>query len=157
MDGVRFHASSVLDAPPCLTPGQGRNTRPGAGLPSEWLLYDEMTRLRSVAAVRGCTLLSPICVALFAGPAKLSTDLIQQACCAAPQPPAPEGGATHGEGEEASDSEAEDARTASFRTDDWIAFGPDPEVRAPHLPSTCRLSSLSFPLSGSAPVDAAAA
>ncbi|XP_076800164.1 3'-5' RNA helicase YTHDC2-like isoform X2 [Clavelina lepadiformis] len=69
---VRFHHTSVLSQPVC-----GKNRQEAAvleSLPSDWLVYDEMTKATS----RGLsfsicnTALSSACVALFAGPVYLS-------------------------------------------------------------------------------------
>lgn len=46
-------------------------------LPAEWLFYEENTRANKLACVRTCTLVSPITIALFAGPAKLPADALR--------------------------------------------------------------------------------
>lgn len=53
-------------------------------LPSDWLFYEEMTRSAQgkhggMACVRCCTVLSPLTVAMFAGPAKLPADALKDA------------------------------------------------------------------------------
>ena len=50
-------------------------------LPTDWLVYDEMTRLHRAAHVKSCTLISPVTVTLFAGPAKLPQDVVKEAEC----------------------------------------------------------------------------
>lgn len=50
-----------------------------SSLPSDWMLYEEMTRMgMGAACVRCCTIISPITVALFTGPAKLSSDAVKE-------------------------------------------------------------------------------
>ena len=48
-------------------------------LPCDWLIYEEMTRSARIAHVRTVTLVSPITVALFAGPARLPLDAVSEA------------------------------------------------------------------------------
>ena len=48
------------------------------GLPSEWLFYEENTRASKLACVRTCTLVTPITIALFAGPTKLPPDALRE-------------------------------------------------------------------------------
>jgi hypothetical protein len=86
VDRVHFHTSTVLDPPPALS----KNTHLKQyikSLPSEWLVFEEMTRLHRRAQVKTATLVSPLTVALFAGPAKLSQNNIKDA----------EGATGHGE------------------------------------------------------------
>ena len=47
-------------------------------LPSEWLFYEESTRASRLACVRTCTLVTPITIALFAGPTKLPADALKE-------------------------------------------------------------------------------
>ena len=72
---VRFHANSVL-AP---SPSSVSSTHAAAvqSLPTDWLLYEEMTRPRRLALVQCCTVVSPITVLLFGGPAKMPQDAVQ--------------------------------------------------------------------------------
>lgn len=50
-------------------------------LPTDWLVFDEMTRLHRAAQVRSCTLVSPVTIAIFAGPAKLPQEVVKEAEC----------------------------------------------------------------------------
>ena len=46
-------------------------------LPTDWLVFEEMTRPRRLALVQCCTVVSPVTVFLFAGPAKMCQDTVQ--------------------------------------------------------------------------------
>lgn len=49
-----------------------------AGLPCDWLIYEEMLRTGSTAHAYCCTLITPITVALFSGPARLPLDALHE-------------------------------------------------------------------------------
>ncbi len=76
-DRVRFHQSSVL-APANMV---GSNTHANAVriVPTDWMIFEEMTRAHRLAHVKCCTAVSPMTLAIFAGPAKLSLDAIKEA------------------------------------------------------------------------------
>lgn len=48
-------------------------------LPTDWVAFEEMTRMRRMVQVWSCTVVSPVTVALFAGPAKLPQDAVRDA------------------------------------------------------------------------------
>ena len=78
---VRLHPSSTLaDAPKSArtTAAQAHRSAVEA-LPADWLMFEELSRSGRVAHVRCCTLVSPITVALMAGPARLSLDAVSEA------------------------------------------------------------------------------
>lgn len=50
-------------------------------IPCDWLLYEEMTRTGNFCHVKMVTLVNPLTVALFCGPARLSVDVIYEAEC----------------------------------------------------------------------------
>ncbi|CAH1795870.1 unnamed protein product [Owenia fusiformis] len=127
---VRFHPTSVLSAAPdsgkrLKTHGQLVNA-----LPTDWLLYEELSRSHRIAQVRIASVLSPLTLALMAGPCKLSEDNVKEA----------ESMESHahshmGQGdimeEHSSDSEGEEkdeVRKSLFRVDEWIAFKVDSEA-----------------------------
>ena len=65
-DKVNTHLSSVIPQK-CVS------------LPSDWMLYEEMTRSGlGLSCVRCCTVMSPATVAMFAGPAKLPPDAVKE-------------------------------------------------------------------------------
>lgn len=78
---VKFHMSSVLNTLPnsgCLNKN-ATHKNVVRNLPSDYLMYDEMSRYERLAFVRCSTLVSSATVALFAGPSKLSPDAIKDA------------------------------------------------------------------------------
>ena len=75
---VRFHNSSVLSAAPNQL-GSDTYALAVSKLPTDWLVYEEMTRAHRLAYVRCCTVVSPVTVAMFGGPAKLPPDTIREA------------------------------------------------------------------------------
>lgn len=72
---VRIHNLSVLSPNPSV----GSRNKNISYFPSEWIVYEEMSRNNRLASVRCCTMISPITVALFTGPAKLSPEIIKEA------------------------------------------------------------------------------
>lgn len=125
---VRFHPSSVL-----MTTNT-TNQRDGGGnaakysgkdvdnYPSDWFIYEEMTRIGRVSYARTCTILSPITVSIFAGPARLPSDHL-----------------IIGNGaEEDDDSLSEDEmmapESALLKIDDWLAFKTTPEIASLVIP-----------------------
>lgn len=78
---VKFHTSSVLNTLPtsaCLSK-TANYKNVVRNLPSDYLMYDEMSRYERLAFVRCCTLVSSATVALFAGPGRLPPDSIKDA------------------------------------------------------------------------------
>lgn len=66
---VLFHPSSTLldtSRNACAS-----RTATVATLPSDWLLYEEMNRVGRVCRIQTCTVVSPLTVAIFAGPSRL--------------------------------------------------------------------------------------
>jgi len=48
-------------------------------LPSDWLIYEEISRSGQFSHACCCTVVSPITVALFAGPARMPKDRVFEA------------------------------------------------------------------------------
>ncbi|XP_070542906.1 3'-5' RNA helicase YTHDC2-like [Ptychodera flava] len=122
---VRFHPSSVLSQPPTgkmtVADAHAQNVK---NLPTDWLIYDEMTRTHRIANTRCVTVVSPVTVALFAGPARLPSDSLTLPDVAYHEP------ATDGQ-EDTSSSEGEgedDGKKANMRVDEWISFKIDAEA-----------------------------
>lgn len=113
---VLFHPSSTLHE-------TGKNARTSssyaaavAALPSDWLLYEEMNRVGRVCRIQTCTVVSPLTVAIFAGPSRLPLDAVLD------NDPVLE--------EIDSDSDEEtvpEGKTAMLKLDDWLTFRADPE------------------------------
>uniref|UniRef100_A0A671M4S5 RNA helicase n=1 Tax=Sinocyclocheilus anshuiensis TaxID=1608454 RepID=A0A671M4S5_9TELE len=113
---VRFHPTSVLSQPQYkkIPPANGQAAAVES-LPTDWLIYDEMTRAHRIASVRCCSVVTPLTVAIFAGSAKLPSSALQE--------PAAHRGADAVN--DSSDSEVEDrssARLAHISIDDWLHF-----------------------------------
>jgi len=67
---VMFHPSSTLrDCPMAESHSAVVKT-----LPSDWLIYEEISRSGQFCLARCCTVVSPITVALFAGAAQMQQD-----------------------------------------------------------------------------------
>ncbi|KAI5615726.1 putative ATP-dependent RNA helicase YTHDC2 isoform X1 [Silurus asotus] len=118
---VRLHPTSVLSQPQYkkipLANGQAAAVQ---SLPTDWLIYDEMTRAHRTASVRCCTVVTPITVAVFGGSAKLPSTALQES--STPQDDAQC---------ESSDSESEDRTTeqvAQMKIDEWLNFKMDQEM-----------------------------
>lgn len=75
---MRCHNASVLSPAPNMC-GTNTHVQSISALPTEWLLYEEMTRAHRLAQVKGCTAVTPATMAIMAGPAKLSQDVIREA------------------------------------------------------------------------------
>ncbi|XP_030640259.1 3'-5' RNA helicase YTHDC2 [Chanos chanos] len=118
---VRFHPTSVLSQQQYkkIPPANGQAAAVQA-LPTDWLIYDEMTRAHRIASVRCCSVVTPLTVAVFAGCAKLPSSAFQE--------PTVQRDDTVNE---SSDSEVEDRSTshlAQIKLDDWLNFKLDAET-----------------------------
>ncbi|KAJ8287216.1 hypothetical protein GJAV_G00048990 [Gymnothorax javanicus] len=112
---VRLHPTSALSQPQCkkIAPANGQAAAVQS-LPTEWLIYDEMTRAHRVASVRCCSSVTPVTVAIFGGCAKLPSSALQE--------PAGQRGDPLNE---SSDSEEEDrspSQRAHMNIDEWLRF-----------------------------------
>uniref|UniRef100_W5KNU3 RNA helicase n=1 Tax=Astyanax mexicanus TaxID=7994 RepID=W5KNU3_ASTMX len=120
---VRFHPTSVLSQPQFKKiPPANAQAAAVQSLPSDWLIYDEMTRAHRIASVRCCTAVSPLTVAVFGGSARLPSTAFQEPTMAK---------AVNDSVNESSDSEMEDRSTAhlaQIKIDEWINFKLDREM-----------------------------
>ncbi|XP_072272182.1 3'-5' RNA helicase YTHDC2 isoform X2 [Pyxicephalus adspersus] len=117
---VRFHPTSVLSQYKKVPSGnsQAAAVQP---LPTDWLIYDEMTRAHRIANIRCCTVVTPVTVAIFAGPSRLPGDALQESSVHDDSP------------NDSSDSETEDRSTAILATlklDEWLKFKIHSEAAA---------------------------
>ncbi|MGH0189711.1 UNVERIFIED_CONTAM: hypothetical protein FKN15_037723 [Acipenser sinensis] len=76
---VRFHPNSVLSQPlyKKIPPANGQAAAVQS-LPTDWLIYDEMTRAHRIASIRCCSVVTPLTVAIFGGSAKLLSTALQE-------------------------------------------------------------------------------
>ncbi|GAA6095870.1 3'-5' RNA helicase YTHDC2 isoform X1 [Tachysurus ichikawai] len=120
---VRFHPASILSQPQYKKiPPANSQAVAVQSLPTDWLIYDEMTRAHRIASVRCCTAVTPITVAVFGGCAKLPSTALQE-----PSTPHVLDNAL---GED-SDSENETRSTdqlAQMKIDEWLNFKLDQEM-----------------------------
>ncbi|CAM2114331.1 3'-5' RNA helicase YTHDC2 isoform X1 [Lepidochelys kempii] len=119
---VRFHPTSVLSQPQYkkIPPANGQAAAIQA-LPTDWLIYDEMTRAHRIANIRCCSAVTPVTVSLFCGPARLPSNALQE----------PSSFRVDGVLNDSSDSEMEDRTTANLaalKLDEWLHFKLDPEA-----------------------------
>ncbi|KAM4637671.1 3'-5' RNA helicase YTHDC2 isoform 3-T3 [Amazona ochrocephala] len=119
---VRFHPTSVLSQPQYkkIPPANGQAAAIQA-LPADWLIFDEMTRAHRIANIRCCSVVTPVTVSLFCGPARLPSNALQE-------PSSVQG---DGLSNDNSDSEVEDKTTANLallKLDEWLHFRLDPEA-----------------------------
>ncbi|EDO40330.1 predicted protein, partial [Nematostella vectensis] len=132
---VRIHTSSILYQAPEKNESQSLSQAKAVKqLPSDWLIYEEMTRMYTSVSVKCCTAVHPIAVALFAGPSLSAPNL---------EPGEDKSRDTerrNSEGRwesESSDSDAEESKPgdksrdnqAELKVDDWISMlGSDETV-----------------------------
>ncbi|XP_070780527.1 3'-5' RNA helicase YTHDC2 [Enoplosus armatus] len=115
---VHFHPTSIL------SPSQFKENSPAKSaqaLPTDWLIYDEMSRGHRMASVRCCSMVTPITVAIFGGRAKLPSSALQE-----PAVQKATGIPSDSSLDDISDSETEDL--AEMRIDDWLVFQLDIEA-----------------------------
>ncbi|XP_026778235.2 3'-5' RNA helicase YTHDC2 isoform X2 [Pangasianodon hypophthalmus] len=119
---VRFHPTSVLSQPQYKKiPPANAQAAAVQSLPTDWLIYDEMTRAHRIASVRCCTAVTPLTVAVFGGCAKLPSTAFQE-----PSSPRADDGLC-----ESSDSDSETRSTdqlAQMKIDEWLNFKLDQEM-----------------------------
>lgn len=65
--------SNYLQIPPA-----NAQTEAVQSVPTDWLIYNEMTRAHRIASVRCCTAVTPVTVAVFGGCAKLPSMALQE-------------------------------------------------------------------------------
>jgi len=78
---VMLHHSSTLHKcpkSPCTSVASSHSAVLEA-LPSDWLVYEKISRSGKFYYAHCCTVVSPITVALFAGPARMPLDAVPKA------------------------------------------------------------------------------
>ncbi|CAI5667703.1 unnamed protein product [Oreochromis niloticus] len=111
---LHFHPTSVLSQ---FQFKEKNQTRMAQALPTDWMIYDEMSRGHRMVTVRCCTLVTSITVAIFGGCARLhSSALHEPAVQKTNESPL----------DDISDSETEDL--SEIRIDDWLVFEMDREA-----------------------------
>ncbi|XP_052758405.1 3'-5' RNA helicase YTHDC2-like [Galleria mellonella] len=109
---VAFHPSSTLHR----GGGVAGSHKAVQGLPTDWVVFEEISRAGRFCFIRCCTLVTPLTVALFGGPLRLPAGALTQRA----NPPGLSSD---------SDSEADENNsspdTAVLTLDDWMAFTAD--------------------------------
>ncbi|KAK3527693.1 hypothetical protein QTP86_034156 [Hemibagrus guttatus] len=120
---VRFHPTSTLSQPQYTKiPPANAQAAAVQSLPTDWLIYDEMTRAHRIASVRCCTAVTSITIALFGGCSKLPSTALQE-----PSSPRVVDDALC----EDSDSDSETRSTdqlAQMKINEWLNFKLDQEM-----------------------------
>uniref|UniRef100_A0AAY4BH52 RNA helicase n=1 Tax=Denticeps clupeoides TaxID=299321 RepID=A0AAY4BH52_9TELE len=119
---VRLHPTSVISQMQLkkIPPADGQVSAVQS-LPTDWLIYDEMTRAHRIASIRCCSVVTPLTVGVFGGCARLPVSAVQE--------PVVQKGINDENG--GSDSGEEDRSTAhlfQMKIDDWVHFGLDQEM-----------------------------
>ncbi|KAL0271676.1 UNVERIFIED_CONTAM: hypothetical protein PYX00_008692 [Menopon gallinae] len=123
---VAFHPSSALrNIPKDAKMSVAQSLTAGVeSLPTDWIMFDELNRTGRLCFMKTCTLVSPITVAIFSGPARLPLESVIEAEDYRPDDFA----------EPDSDSEVEEKseqQTSTLKIDDWVLFKVD--TKAAHL------------------------
>ncbi|RWS31417.1 putative ATP-dependent RNA helicase YTHDC2-like protein [Leptotrombidium deliense] len=121
---VRFHPCSVFNSNPGNPKENIYKNRAQLleNIPSDWIVYEEMTRIGRVSYARCCTLVSPIVVAIFAGAARLPSDALHENDAMSSYSP-------YADPESDSESEEKTEREkAMLKIDDWIQFKVNPDI-----------------------------
>ncbi|XP_074546808.1 3'-5' RNA helicase YTHDC2 [Halichoeres trimaculatus] len=117
---VIFHPTSILSPAHNKEPGA---VQPSKNLPTEWLIYDEMTRGHRVASVRCCSVVTPITVAIFGGCSRLPDSALRE-----PAGHKDTAGFRDTDRPLGEDSDSETEELAEIRIDDWMVFQLDSEA-----------------------------
>ncbi|XP_065600330.1 3'-5' RNA helicase YTHDC2 [Cyrtonyx montezumae] len=125
---VQFHPTSVLSQAQyeMIPPSNGQAAALQA-LPTDWLVYDEMTRAHRIANIRCCSVVTPVTVALFCGPARLPPNALQETLMFFFYM---FNSGNKESNDDDSDSEIEDNiyNKALLKLDEWLHFKLDPDV-----------------------------
>uniref|UniRef100_A0A3B3XD58 RNA helicase n=1 Tax=Poecilia mexicana TaxID=48701 RepID=A0A3B3XD58_9TELE len=114
---VHFHPTSVLSQ---LQLKENNSSKSGQALPTDWLIYDEMSRGHRMASVRCCSLVTSITVAMFGGGTKLLSSTLHESVSVFYSAENPL--------DDMSDSDTEDL--VEIKIDDWLVFGLERETAA---------------------------
>lgn len=109
---VHFHPTSVLSQTHLK---ESTSVKAPQTLPTDWLIYDEMSRGNRMASVRCCSVVTPFTIAIFGGSAKLQNSSLHE--------PATLKDSTVND---ISDSDSEEM--TDMELDDWLIFQLDTEA-----------------------------
>lgn len=76
---VVFHPSSTLrDLPKSARVSvSGGHTEVVRSLPTDWVIYEELSKVNRLSHVRTCTVVSAVTVGIFTGPTRLPLDALE--------------------------------------------------------------------------------
>uniref|UniRef100_A0A3B5MLE6 RNA helicase n=1 Tax=Xiphophorus couchianus TaxID=32473 RepID=A0A3B5MLE6_9TELE len=114
---VNFHPTSVLSQLQNFPPASSKS---GQTLPTDWLIYDEMSRGHRMASVRCCSVVTSITVAMFGGGTKLLSSTLHESVSVFYSAENPL--------DDMSDSDTEEL--VEIKIDDWLVFGLERETAA---------------------------
>lgn len=109
---LNFHPTSVLSQTQLK---ESASTQAAQALPTDWLIYDEMSRGNRMASVRCCSVVTPVTIAVFGGCAKLPSSAQHEAATLKGSP-----------ADDMSDSDSEEM--TDMKLDDWLIFQLDTET-----------------------------
>lgn len=109
---VNFHPTSVLSQTQLK---ESPSTKATQALPTDWLIYDEMSRGNRMATVRCCSMVTPVTIALFGGCAKLPSFALHE----------PD---TLKDSLVTDNSDSDSEEMADMKLDDWLIFQLDTEA-----------------------------
>uniref|UniRef100_A0A8C5N2A5 3'-5' RNA helicase YTHDC2 n=1 Tax=Leptobrachium leishanense TaxID=445787 RepID=A0A8C5N2A5_9ANUR len=120
---VRFHTTSVLSQPQFKKiPPANYQAAAVQALPTDWLIYDEMTRAHRIANIRCSSVITPVTALLFSGPSRLPSNALQEQS---------DTRAGNGFPNDSSDSELDEkvpSMLVTLKLDDWLNFKLEPET-----------------------------
>uniref|UniRef100_A0A096M857 RNA helicase n=1 Tax=Poecilia formosa TaxID=48698 RepID=A0A096M857_POEFO len=120
---VHFHPTSVLSQLQLKEiPPLNNSSKSGQALPTDWLIYDEMSRGHRMASVRCCSVVTSITVAMFGGGTKLLSSTLHESAIQK------RNGNPENPLDDMSDSDTEDL--VEIKIDDWLVFGLERETAA---------------------------
>nr|XP_057913244.1 3'-5' RNA helicase YTHDC2 isoform X2 [Doryrhamphus excisus] len=109
---VHFHPTSILSS---AQQKGDISSKSSQALPTDWLVYDEMSRCHRIASVRCCSLVTPITVAIFGGSSRPLTFTCPEDSVQKDSPAC-----------DMSDSETEDS--TEMKIDEWLIFQMNNEL-----------------------------
>ncbi|XP_076020460.1 3'-5' RNA helicase YTHDC2 [Genypterus blacodes] len=114
---LHFHPTSLFSLFQSKGDARGKGQSASAPvLPTDWLIYDEMTRGHRFASARCCSLVTPITVALFGGGSKLPRSALDEPAVLENSHP-----------NDGSDSDSITEELSQMKIDDWLSFQLDRE------------------------------
>ncbi|CAH2296197.1 probable ATP-dependent RNA helicase YTHDC2 isoform X1 [Pelobates cultripes] len=111
---VRFHPTSVVSQPQFKKiPPANCQAAAVQALPTDWLIYDEMTRNHRIANIRCCSVVTPVTAAIFSGPARLPSNAMEEPSISS---------AVDGVSSDSEEDEKSTATVATLKLDEWLHF-----------------------------------